>query len=144
MYGRYGTDQLYTFLMILFMVLWLGEIIALWIIPDQTAKSIVSAVCGVLLTAVMVWTVFRSMSRNIAKRRRENEIYLKAMRAVKRFFTFNTSGGTKSRNRDDVQYVFRDCTKCGSVLRLPRREGKHKVKCPRCSHAFYVKAKKFK
>jgi DNA-directed RNA polymerase subunit M/transcription elongation factor TFIIS len=53
----------------------------------------------------------------------------------------NVSRGSKSRNLDDQVHIFRDCTKCGSTLRLPRKSGKHSVKCPRCSHSFYVRSK---
>ncbi len=144
MYGRYGTDQLYNFLMVLFFILWVVELIVLAIIPEGQLQGILSVVFGLLTTGVIVWMTFRTMSRNIYKRRRENEAYLKASRAVKRFFSFNTSSKTKSRNLDDAQHIFRDCTKCGSVLRLPRREGRHKVNCPRCHNSFYVKAKKYK
>jgi len=144
MYGRYGTDQLYNFLMVLFFIVWIIEIIAVAIIPEGLVQGIVSVTGSVLMTLIMIWMIYRVMSRNIYKRRRENDRYLKMSRATKRFFTANTSGGTKSFNRDDAQYIFRDCTKCGSVLRLPRREGRHKVKCPRCSHSFYARAKKFK
>ena len=144
MYGRYGTDDLYSFIMIVFVVLWLLEIVAVAIIPEGTVQTVISLSCSILITLLLVWTTFRAMSRNIYKRRRENEIYLKASRAFKRFMSFNTSHRTKSLNRDDAQYIFRDCTKCGSVMRLQRRVGRNKVKCARCSHVFYVKAKKFK
>lgn len=144
MYGRYGTDQLYSFMMVLFLIVWVLEIIAVAIIPEGLGQAIASVVGGLLTTFLLVTMIARSMSRNIYKRRRENERYLKISRAVKRFFNGNTSKKTKSSNRDDAQYIFRDCTKCGSVLRLPRRVGRHKTKCPRCSHSFYVKAKKFK
>jgi phage FluMu protein Com len=144
MYGRYGTDQLYSFLTVLFFIVWAFEIIAVMIIPEGTLQNIVSIIGGSLTMLLLIVMIFRSMSRNIYKRRRENEIYLKTSRAVKRFFGGNTSRKTKSLNRDDAQYIFRDCTKCGSVLRLPRRVGRHKTKCPRCSHSFYVKAKNFK
>ena len=144
MYGRYGTDQLYSFLMVLFFIVWVCEIVAVMIIPEGTLQNVASITGGVLTTLLLFVMIFRSMSRNIYKRRRENEIYIKSSRAVKRFFSGNTSKKTKSLNRDDAQYIFRDCTKCGSVLRLPRRIGRHKTKCPRCSHSFYVKANKFK
>ena len=144
MYGRYGADDLYAFSMIVFAILWVAEIIAMMIIPEGMARDISSIVFAIAIVSLMSWTMFRMMSRNIAKRRRENEIYLKARRATKRFFSFNTSTKTSSLNRDDYMHIFRDCTKCGSVLRLPRRDGRHKVKCPRCSHYFYVKAKKYK
>lgn len=141
MYGRYGADDLYKFLMIIFWVLWLAEIIAVMIIPEGVAKAIAQLVFGTLLVALMVWTTYRMMSRNIYKRRRENEIYLKVRADLRRFFSGNTSRRTRSGNRDDSFYIFRDCTKCGCTLRLPRRSGKHSVKCPRCSHSFYVKSK---
>jgi hypothetical protein len=144
MYGRYGTDQLYNFLMVLFFIVWVIELVVLAVIPEGQLQGILSIVFGLLTTGIIVYMTFRTMSRNIYKRRRENEAYLKASRAAKRFVSFNTASGTKSRNRDDAQYVFRDCTRCGSVLRLPRRVGRHKVSCPRCRNSFFVKAKKYK
>ena len=141
MYGRYGVDDLYKFLMIIFWVLWLAEIIAVMIIPEGMAKSVAQLIFGVFLVALIAWMTFRMMSRNIYKRRFENEIYLKLRANARRFFGGNTSRGTKSGNRDDQFYIFRDCTKCYCTLRLPRRSGKHSVKCPRCSHSFYVKSK---
>jgi len=144
MYGRYGTDALYNFLTWLNVVLILISFIVTAIIPEGTVGAIVSLSFSILIVAIFVYEIFRTMSRNIAKRRRENEIYLKAKGAIKRFLSRNTSSRTRTYHVDDATYIFRDCTKCSSVLRLPRRVGRHKVKCPRCSHSFYVKAKKFK
>ena len=145
MYGRYGADALYNFLTWLNVILILLSFVVTAIMPAEgIATAIVSISFRVVITAIFVWDIFRMMSRNIAKRRRENEIYLRTRGAVKRFFSANTSKGTRSFNRDDAAYVFRDCTKCNSTLRLQRRVGRHKVKCPRCSHSFYVKVKKFK
>ena len=144
MYGRYGSDQLYSFLMIVFIIVWIGEIIAMAIMPEGMAQAIVSVACGIIMALLVIWMIYRSMSRNIAKRRRENEIYLKALRTVKRFMSFNTSRKTKSFNVESAEFVFRDCTKCASALRLQRRVGRHKVKCPRCSHRFNVVVKKYK
>lgn len=144
MYGRYGIDSLYTFNFILIFILLFANIIMQFALPDSTAKFIVYIFIYALTMALLIWNIFRTYSKNIAKRRRENERFLKARAAVKRFFTLNTSSKSKSGNPDSAAYIFRDCTKCGSTLRLPRKEGKNKVKCPRCSHSFYVKAKKFK
>lgn len=144
MYGRYGADELYNFLTWLNVILILLSLIVTAFMPEGIAGAIVSVTFSALIIAIFIWEISRMMSRNIAKRRRENEMYLRARGAVKRFFSGNTSSGTRSFNKDDAAYIFRDCTKCQSTLRLQRRVGKHKVKCPRCSHAFYVKAKKFK
>ena len=144
MYGRYGTDNLYNFLSYFSLILILVDLVAMVVIRNALALSIVSTVIGALIMFILIWSLYRTFSKNIAKRRRENEIYIKVSRAVKRFFNRNTSKGTKTVNRDDANYVFRDCTKCSSTLRLPRRAGRNRVKCPRCSHSFYVKAKKYK
>ncbi len=143
MYGRYGADELYNFLTYFNITLILVNLIFTAFMPEGIAKTIVMIIFSIAITGIFFWEIFRMMSKNIAKRRRENERYLKIKMAIKRFFTGNTSRGTKTMNRDDASFVFRDCTKCGSTLRLPRRAGKHKVKCPRCSHSFYIKAKAF-
>lgn len=140
MYGRYGNDKLNNFLMIAALVLLFASVIVSFI-PVNTATLVVSAVLSILILSAYAYTMFRMMSKNIYKRRQENMTFLKASRAVKRFLTFNTSYGTKSNNRDDADHIFRDCTKCGTTLRLPRRSGKHSVKCPKCTHSFYVKSK---
>ena len=144
MYGRYGTDNLYNFLTVTLIILILSEYIVIAVVQSEPARTIVSISFSILISLVFVFMTFRMMSRNIYKRRQENERYLKAKRWAKRVFSFNTSRKTQSFNRDDVSHIFRDCTMCGSVLRLPRKAGRHKVRCPRCSHVFYVKAKKYK
>ena len=140
-YGRYGTDQLYKFCLILLMLLLVASLVLQFTLPEGLASAIVSLSISVLTYALMFWMIFRSMSRNIYKRRRENERYLKISGAAKRFFIGNTSRKTRSANRDDQYYIFRDCTRCKATLRLPRKKGKHSVKCPRCSHSFYVRSK---
>ena len=141
MYGRYGTDNLYYFLFILFFVLWIAELITVAILPNGVASTVVSLVFSVVISLLIFLMIFRTMSRNIYKRRKENERYLKIRRATSRLFNGNTSKKTKSRNVDTAEFIFRDCTGCGATLRLPRKSGKHQVKCPRCSHKFYVKSK---
>ncbi len=144
MYGRYGVDELYYFIFVLALVLSVVDFVLGLIFHDSAVVDIIGISVSIVVFVLFVWMISRFMSRNLYKRRKENERYLGAFRAVKRFLSFNTSCGSKSRNQDDWTYIFRDCTKCGSTLRLQRREGRHKVKCPRCSHGFYVKAKKNK
>ena len=141
MYGRYGTDELYYFLFISFFVVWIAELITVALVSDENAGGLISLIFSLVISALIFFMIFRTLSRNIYKRRRENEVYLKARRAVSCFLSGNTSRKTKSRNFDSADFIFRDCTKCGATLRLPRKKGKHQVKCPRCSHKFYVKSK---
>ena len=144
MYGRYGVDKLYSFCCILVIIVLFVNILATTFIKNEEARAWLSM--GIMLfdVVILAWSTFRLFSKNIYKRRRENEIFLKMSGAVKRFVSLNTSRRSPRKNADTRDFVFRACTKCGAVLRLPRREGKHKVKCPRCSHRFNVSVKKLK
>ncbi len=144
MYGRYGMDSLYNFCNITIIVLLLVSLVLSFIIKNELTLAIVNFSILLIEIFLISWSTFRSFSKNISRRRRENEIFLKAKSGIKRFFTLNTQSKTKSNNADTFQYIFRDCNKCGATLRLPRKAGRHSVKCPRCSHKFYVKAKKLK
>ena len=140
-YGRYGTDEWYYFLFVLFFILWIAELVMVAILPNGAASTIVSASFSFLISLLIFFMLFRTMSRKIYKRRQENERYLKIKRSILRLFKGNTSKRTKSRNTDTADFIFRDCTYCGATLRLPRKTGRHQVKCPRCSQKFYVKSK---
>ena len=141
MQGRYGTDELYKFSLVLTLVLIVAEIVVSYALPDNIVTAYVGLALSISVFLMYAWMIFRSFSRNIYKRRLENQRFIKAKRAVGRFFSFNVSRKSKSRNKDDNFYIFRDCTKCGATLRLPRKRGKHRVKCPRCSHSFFVVSK---
>lgn len=144
MYGRYGVDKLYSFCAILILIALLVNVLASIFIKNADVQFWVSTIIMLFDVIIISWSTFRFLSKNIYKRRRENEMFLKMSRAVKRFVSFNTSRKSSHGNADSIDFVFRDCTKCGAALRLPRREGKHKVKCPRCSHRFNVSVKKLK
>lgn len=142
MYGRYGNDELNLFLSILSFVLIAANLIASFAITDGTVRTIVSACLLAAFVGLFALTTFRTMSKKIYKRRRENGLFLNAVGKLKRIVTFNTSAGSKGKNKDDENYIFRDCTKCSCTLRLPRKKGRNKVKCPKCGHKFYVISKK--
>ena len=135
LYGRYGADQLYHFLFVLQIVLlFLGAFLTvLGMVSD--VFSYISFFLYVIAIALFIWTVYRCLSKNIAKRQRENMAFL---RLKSRLF------GRRHSNRpaDTATHIFRACPKCKSVLRLPRKEGKHTVKCPRCERRFKVRVKK--
>lgn len=143
-YGRYGTDQLYYFSLGLALFITVADFITQWLMPEGIVKTILGLSASAVILFLFVWMLFRSMSRKTYKRRLENERFLRFVGFLRRLVTLNTSSSTKSRNSDDAFYVFRDCTKCRSTLRLPRKAGRNRVRCPRCSHSFYVKAKKYK
>lgn len=123
MYGRYGVDHLNNALMILALVL---SIISLFF--GDIAVIIISVLQLMLL---MVWFL-RAFSRNIYKRRRENEGFLKLWTRIKTRF----KGVTAFFKRlGDRKHKYFKCPNCRSRLRVPRHRGKITVTCPRC----YVK-----
>ena len=122
MYGRYGTDQLYYALLVLYLILFvLGRF--LWFLPFS-----------LLTWVVMIYAVFRVFSRNIARRRAENDRFLKIWNPIRSFFSLQWR-----RIKECRTAVYRKCPDCGAMLRLPHRRGKHTAACPRCGRRFDVR-----
>lgn len=123
MYGRYGSDQLSRFLLIV------G--IALYIVSWITGLGLVSYVA----LALYVWTIFRMFSRNLEKRRAENQKYL-------HFFGGFQASAKQARNRakNRKEYRYFRCSKCKSWLKLPRGVGEVTVTCGKCKNQFRKKA----
>jgi len=122
MVGRYGVDQLYIASAILFIVL---QVVQLFVR---------SPFLSVLIFGLVIWTFYRAFSKNIYARRKENQIFLKFTRAVK------AKGKLFIRRiRDIGSYRYRKCSACHTTLRLPRKRGQHKVRCPKCGHLLEVK-----
>ncbi len=115
MYGRYGNDALTKFLLIAAIVLMVISCIPhLWPVYF-------------LALAVMVWSLFRTFSRNFDKRRRELNRYLKIKNGFVNFFKLR-------RNiwRDRKTHIYFKCKKCKAVLRVPKGKGSIVVICTRC------------
>ncbi|MGD9568865.1 MAG: hypothetical protein AB7V48_11185 [Sedimentibacter sp.] len=121
MNGRYGIDQLYYGLMVLYFVL---------IIANSFIKS---SVISAFTWVVLIVLIFRVYSRNIYKRRLENARFLKFWTPVKAKFSLSFR-----KIREIKTHRYRTCFNCKTVIRLPRKKGKHMVKCPRCNNRFEV------
>ena len=122
MIGRNGADQFYNFLVIVCFVL---------IVVNLFVKS---TVISLIETAVLIYAIFRIMSKNIYKRRKENDAFLKMIEKPKSFFNIQ-----KCKWRDRKTHVYKKCPSCKNNLRLPRVKGKHTVVCPCCKNRFDVK-----
>lgn len=121
MYGRYGTDTLYYILFAVLVVFWLlGAIVSPWFyLPGWV---------------VLVWSIYRVFSRNIAARRRENAVVTGFFIKIKQFFLRQIH-----RVRDRKTKRYRKCPHCRVVLKLPYQKGTHTVRCPQCKKNFEVK-----
>jgi hypothetical protein len=122
MYGRYGVDQLYYALIVAYLVL---------IVANALIRS---ASIDILMWAILILTIFRVLSRNVYKRRMENEKFMKIWNRVK------AKGSLIIRRIKEIKtHRFRQCPHCKRVLRLPRRTGRHTVICPCCHNEFELR-----
>jgi uncharacterized paraquat-inducible protein A len=122
MYGRYGTDALYYGLFAGWMLL--------HVLFAVTGQWVFTA----LAWALLIFMTYRVFSRNLTRRRKENEAFLKLWHPVRDWFKLQYH-----RIRDCRTSVYRKCPGCGAVLKLPHRRGTHTTNCPRCARRFDVK-----
>ncbi len=122
MYGRYGADELYRFLNIVFYILFIINLF------------LGSYILALSVTALLIFMTYRVFSKNIAKRRAENEKYLVIKKRFDNFIKLR-----RNKWRDRKTHVYKKCPHCGAVLRFPKRKGKHIASCPSCKGEFDVK-----
>ena len=120
MYGRNGSDKLGNFLAWTYFAL-----VLIYTIVGFFWENAIFSVFYIITSATLIFFVFfRMFSRNLVKRRKENEKFCN-------FFKLR-----KNKIKDRKTHVYRKCKKCGAVLRLPKSKGKHFVVCPRCHNRF--------
>lgn len=127
MQGRYGADELYYCLFF--------SSIALTVVSFFVRRlPALYMILYVLSSLLLAYAVLRLFSRNISRRRLENQKFL-------RFSDKCRSGWRLLKNRftERKHHVFRRCKRCKAVLRLPKRRGRHWVNCPCCRHRFHVR-----
>lgn len=122
MAGRYGVDQLGRFISIVVLILFFVSLFT---------NGKVSQIFMLLAVAGIVYMYFRVFSRNTAKRREENNRYMKQTRSMRMFFL---SLSERWKQRRD--YKFFRCPSCGTLLRVPRGKGKIKIVCRKCGNSF--------
>ena len=114
MAGRYGTDRLNM------VILCAGLVVSLLSVWSQSRG--LNLIFFLLSYGLMIWAIFRSLSRNTYKRYLENRKFLQLINRVK-----------------DRQNRYFDCPKCRQVVRVPRGKGKISITCPRCKEKFVRK-----
>ena len=114
MSGRYGTDPLNMVILTAGLV---ASLLSMFI-PIQPLNLILWA----LSYGLMIWAIFRSLSRNTYKRYLENRKYLQIRDRMK-----------------DRQHRYFNCPKCRQTVRVPRGKGKISITCPKCREKFVKK-----
>ncbi|MCI9233879.1 MAG: hypothetical protein HFH08_04690 [Bacilli bacterium] len=126
MYGRYGSDEFNHFL-------FLGYLFC-FIINLFFHKNWIF-----IVEMILVFTIFfRTFSKNIERRKKERQLFLKMKRYIRRPFE------TTMKNYKDKEHIYKKCYKCKTILRLPLpdKKGIKHTKCPTCKKKLIVFALK--
>ena len=140
--GRNGADELSVTLVILGVVLFL----AAPIFDERIIQGIFILLGGVSA----FFGVFRSLSKNVGKRRSENIAFVNFFRreseAEKEQKKREKEAKKKAeeerkarRKEEEKTHAFFKCPQCGKELRVPRGKGKIRIKCPNCGEQFIRK-----
>lgn len=122
MAGRYGGDQLNLTLIALYLILYVVFLFT---------RLLVFELLG---TVVLIFSLYRSLSRNLERRRTENARFLQTVRPVWRKWA-----AFRSRLHDKEHRYFK-CPNCGQMMRVPRGKGRITVHCRACGAAFEEKS----
>ena len=118
--GRNGADALSKTTSIVAIIL---------LLLSMVFHGIVSSILWALAFVFLFLTYFRMFSRNIWKRREENQKFLAKSAPVRRKFN-----QWKLRWRQRNLYAFFKCPQCGTVLRVPKGKGRVRVTCKSCGN----------
>ncbi len=114
MMGRYGVDKLNNWI--------LGVGAAVCIVAMFIPVPPVKLGMTVLAYGLLIWSVFRMLSRNTYKRYQENRRFLLVLDRLK-----------------DREHRYFTCPKCRQTVRVPRGKGKIAISCPKCREKFIKK-----
>ena len=119
MQGRYGTDDFYKFL---FWVALIGIVIN-WFFKSQ--------LLSLAVTLILVYAMYRVLSKNHSARYAENQRYLQATAKFRYWFDQQK----KLMEERKYHHIY-TCPKCRQKIRIPKGKGKIMIRCPKCHHEF--------
>ena len=121
MYGRNGWDQLNQALFRGYLALWIAELVCFFMKNGLAVRVLES-----VLTFLMIVILFRSFSRNLSRRRMENQKWVNWYCGLK-----NRNAGARARHADKEHKYF-TCKSCKTICRVPAGKGKIVITCPKC------------
>ncbi len=122
-YGRNGFDQLNIFFFVLYFIFFVLTIFWPWL------------VFYILMIAVLAVMVWRTLSKNLVQRRKENAVFLKIWNPIAQFIKLPF---LKFRDRKTHKYV--KCPACKKYMRVKKGKGERYINCPLCGNRFNVKS----
>ena len=127
MYGRNGMDQLNLTLM------WLVLILDVVTMLTQRNHAVISMVLYWISMAGWVYVLFRIFSKNLSKRRGENQKFVNWVWRMK-----SSRAGARERHADKDHKYF-TCKNCKTICRVPVGKGKIIITCPKCGAQIHAK-----
>ena len=122
MYGRNGVDQLNVALLWVYLLL--------WVLQTVLAMTVGSALLDLLLEladlAVFAVLLFRIFSRNLERRRAENQRFVNWRQQMR-----SSRQGARERHADKDHKYF-TCKNCKTICRVPVGKGNIVITCPKC------------
>lgn len=128
MEGRYGADELGRFLSISGCVTML-----LGLVLSRAAPSL-SRILILLALGLVIWCYSRMLSKNVTRRRDENQKYLAKRVGVEDWFALKRTCFDQRR-----EYAFFRCPGCGRTVRVPKGKGRVRITCRHCGYSFEKK-----
>jgi ABC-type transport system involved in cytochrome bd biosynthesis fused ATPase/permease subunit len=119
MYGRYGFDQYTSALVITSLLL------------SIVAAFTRLAPLFLLSYLPLIYAIYRVLSKNIAKRSKENLAYWKLTNTVR-----NKLKNLKLIFVGTKTHKYYRCSHCKQIIRVPRGKGKICITCPKCRAEF--------
>lgn len=110
LYGRYGMDPLN------------GALLGLGLILALISSFSRQVAWGILAYLPLLLSVYRSWSRDLGARSRENRRFLGFFGRLK-----------------DREHRYLRCPNCRQTVRVPRGKGTLKIRCPKCGETFLKK-----
>ena len=123
MVGRYGSDQFTLFLSISGTILYCFGSFLRWFRSIYVIAMVVCLV-GVLM---IYYGVFRTLSKNYEKRRKEINWYLVWSEKPKAYIKL-----LMNQIRDRKTHRYFRCKSCKTIMRVPKGRGKIEITCPKC------------
>ena len=125
MYGRNGMDQLNRALLWVYLAVWILRMVTLTVLRGP-AYHLWSIAWEILTWALIVLLFFRMFSKNLYKRREENQKWVNWWWRTKSAWS-----GARARHADKDHKYF-TCKNCKTICRVPVGKGKIVITGPKC------------